>query len=210
MSGKLPKTQVLITSSFVRLKTTTSLLRKSGNLFTTKSLFLASIFIVIYLSCSTNGTSLRRTENTSMVDLYEKSNPRFNDNLFRKTRRLCYGYTYQQCFVIQHLIKFWRKKKLDQTQTAAKPFLLKTKPTANQPSTVTSATILEKTTSSKLPVHHHPRSRRKRLASGDRRLVHMYCRTRYVLEIQKNGSVVGVPTKTESGKQTKSNMYCVC
>jgi len=43
-------------------------------------------------------------------------------------------------------------------------------------------------------------SRQKRLAMSDRRLVHLYCRTNFILRITKNGTVIGSPEKLSEGK----------
>ena len=56
--------------------------------------------------------------------------------------------------------------------------------------------IVEATT----PSLFEAKSRQKRLARGDRRLVHLYCRTHFVLEILDDGRVVGSPRKSENGE----------
>ena len=45
-----------------------------------------------------------------------------------------------------------------------------------------------------------PSARSKRMAGGDRRLVYMYCRTNFILEIKDNGKVVGNRQKTSKGQ----------
>lgn len=44
------------------------------------------------------------------------------------------------------------------------------------------------------------KSRRKRMVRGDRRLIYLYCRTKYILEIKSNGVVMGNRRKTSKGK----------
>ena len=53
-------------------------------------------------------------------------------------------------------------------------------------------------------------SRQKRLASSDRRLVFLYCRTNFILQITKSGKVIGNPEKSTNGKETIALLFFAC
>ena len=220
-------TSSLVTS---KQKTTTSLSRQSDDLFTTRSLLLVILVLFSFFAFIAHGTALRRNKAMNEVETIEstrnliyigdsvsysditslqtasktvKSTTEANFyNSDKFLRSLCHRLSYQICLKLCQLAKQWVKRKFLRYQPSTiLPLFEHDKLSADTTSFLTT-TKDDKSLSSQLNKSEYDtiRTRQKRLASGDRRVVHLYCRTNFVLEIQDDGSVVGNPIKTDKGK----------
>lgn len=134
------------------------------------------------------GTSSGSRKSPSLNFRHLESSPRLN-----KANLRCKLLSYSRCLFLHQLSKSITNERRRTTSE------INSKLTANElrhQKPVNEASPLKASP----PVRDLAKSRRKRLVGGDRRLVHLYCRTHFVLEILEDGRVVGSPMKSDSGK----------
>ena len=123
---------------------------------------------------------------------------------YKLLHSLCQGLSYRKCSEFRQLAKKWLKRKYHQTHPLPTNSVSRTKLSTFDSDIIhTSAKIIaDEGLYSQLNATEYSsvKSRRKRLASGDRRLVHLVCKTDFVLEILEDGRVVGNRVKSENGE----------
>ena len=230
MFGKLPKAQSLITSSCFsnKQRTTTSLSRHNYNLFTTKALILIGILLLLFMTA--NSFVVKKSgmnafeENWHLREkllkfncehclpptereghLLEKDNDK-DKSVLKRPKELaklfplaCGILSYRKCLALHRLMKIKRRWK-PQINHHYDATILPATRNGNVDSNEKQLQPRPITTDSESSRFKNLLSRQKRFALGDRRLVHLHCKTRYVLEILEDGRVVGNPEKTENSK----------
>ena len=225
MPSKRTNKQLLIASSIAKQRTATSyrLSRSDGKCFLTKGAILVSAILLIVFTLT--GIIVLRKVNEKMTKSRLVATPvckncptmlrlilqrkRFKQNFDKNTKkfaflktlnRLCDKLRDEKCGFLQVLFSSQRARQNNDQQ------LLQQEQGRDSP--IPLAYNLELNTETHVQIQ--ARSRQKRLAQSDRRLVYLYCRTNFILQITEDGKVIGNRKKQKAGiantkgsKQTK-------
>ena len=226
MHKNLSAEQFLIAFSNKIQRAATSIRRQSDiNFSLTKSLHFLFIFIVV-MPVNTSGSDRKSLTHSKVYDAtkppcggcfklqqaitsgtFPEDRPKSADLVTKDCfsaakilRRLCGSLSYVKCYFKLKVKQEPLKELLSEQKDVLKCKLKNNEININDVVNVDQETSLtEETVKPKSFMSTLAKSRTKRLAMGDRRLVHLYCRTNFILQIKENGKVIGNHKKSKKG-----------